>query len=166
MLDSFKNKQKIKISLVLADFRSVQNTASIFRIADCIGVSHLFLVGTTPTPHDKYKRLRADFIKISLGAEKLPHTYFESLDSCIQNLKKNNVTTIGVEQHASSVDYKSLPISIDKEYAIMLFNEPYGASQEYISLCDHIIEIPQYGEKESLNVTSVAAIVLYRMFDL
>ena len=55
--------------LVLDNIRSVANVGSIFRTADCLGVLNIILVGTTPTPIDRFGRKRKDFIKVSLGAE-------------------------------------------------------------------------------------------------
>ena len=57
--------------LILENLRSVENTASIFRSADGFGVSKIYLVGTTPTPVDRFGRERKDFAKVSLGAEKV-----------------------------------------------------------------------------------------------
>ena len=63
-------RDKNSIFLILHDIRSVQNVGSIFRTADAAGVSKIFLTGYTPSPIDRFKRERKDFIKVSLGAEK------------------------------------------------------------------------------------------------
>ncbi|MDP3442682.1 MAG: TrmH family RNA methyltransferase [Ignavibacteria bacterium] len=44
-----------------------------------------------------------------------------------------------------------------------------GVSQELIDLCDHSIEIPQYGIKQSLNVAVAYGISIFemrRVFDI
>lgn len=160
-----KKKQKFTIILVLSDFRSVHNTASMFRIADCIGVSKIYLTGTTPTPLDKYQRLRNDFTKISLGSENKNYEYFTSFTECISLLKRNSFHIVGVEQHERSVDCSLFTPEEHVTYALVLFNEPYGADATYLSLCDTLLEISQYGNKESLNVTSAGSIILYKLFD-
>jgi tRNA G18 (ribose-2'-O)-methylase SpoU len=63
-------EQKIDWSILLHDIRSVQNVASIFRMAEVLGVNKIFLSGVTPGPLDRFGFERQDFIKISLGTEK------------------------------------------------------------------------------------------------
>ncbi len=165
-MPSFKKHiQNFTINLILADFRSIQNTASMFRIADSIGVSKIYLTGTSPTPRDKYNRLRNDFIKISLGSENISHEYTSDFTECIQKLKQDNFHIIGIEQDARSIDYKNFSCDSNLKYALVLFNEPYGADDAFRNLCDSLLEIPQHGDKESLNVTSAGSIALYSLFD-
>ena len=58
-----------KIFLILHNIRSVHNVGSLFRTADAIGVSSLYLTGFTPTPVDRFGRARKDLAKVSLGAQ-------------------------------------------------------------------------------------------------
>lgn len=58
------------VILLLDNVRSVQNVASLFRIADCVGIEKIILGGVTPAPLDRFQKPRKDFAKISLGAEK------------------------------------------------------------------------------------------------
>ena len=60
----------LKVYIVLNDIRSIHNVGSIFRTADCLGVSNILLVGYTPAPIDRFGRPRKDFAKVALGAEK------------------------------------------------------------------------------------------------
>ena len=48
-----------------------------------------------------------------------------------------------------------------KKYAVILGNEVKGVHQEVIDQCDGCIEIPQYGTKHSLNVSTTAGIVIW-----
>jgi tRNA G18 (ribose-2'-O)-methylase SpoU len=59
-----------EIIVVLHNIRSVYNTASIFRTADGAGVKKIYLCGTTPAPTDVFGKMRLQFAKVSLGAEK------------------------------------------------------------------------------------------------
>ena len=100
---------KRNLKLILLDIRSVQNTASLFRTADCAGISKIYLVGTTPTPIDRFKRVRSDFAKISLGAEKtVPYEYFSDFEILAEKLKKEKCAIVALEQSKKSVDYKTL----------------------------------------------------------
>ncbi len=59
----------MEIHILLDNIRSVHNVGSIFRTAECVGVSKIYCVGTTPVPIDRFGRKRKDFAKVSLGAE-------------------------------------------------------------------------------------------------
>lgn len=156
---------KQKNILILLDIRSVQNTASLFRTADCAGISKVYLVGTTPSPIDRFNRMRNDFAKISLGAEKsIPYEYVERADALIDALKKEGYEIAALEQSADSIDYKEyMPKG---RCALILGNEVSGVSKEVLEKCDVTIEIPMFGEKESLNVSVAGAIALFRILNI
>ena len=156
---------KGKLKLILLDIRSVQNTASLFRTADCAGVSKIYLVGTTPTPIDRFNRARADFAKISLGAEKtVPHEYFQDFETLFQKLKEEKCEVVALEQNEKAIDYKSFELKGDT--ALILGTEVSGVPYEVLEKCDAIIEIPMLGEKESLNVSVAGAVAIFRMLNI
>ena len=75
---------KTKTILILENVRSVFNVGGIFRTADAAGVSHIYLVGYTPTPVDRFGRKRTDFHKSALGAEDtVPWTHIETTNEVI-----------------------------------------------------------------------------------
>ncbi len=153
-----------KLVLVILDIRSVQNTASLFRTADCVGVSKIYLVGTTPTPIDRFGRERNDFKKISLGAEKnVPHEYVLDINGLITDLKKQKYLIIALEQSKDSIDYKDF--SFTSNTALIVGNEVSGVPQEVLEQCDSVLEILMQGVKESLNVSVAGAITLFRIID-
>jgi len=155
---------KKKLVLVILDIRSVQNTASLFRIADCVGVSMIYLVGTTPAPIDRFGRERNDFKKISLGAEKnVTHEYISDIGELINNLRKQKHTIIALEQSEDSIDYKNF--SLTSNTALIVGNEVSGVPQEVLNQCDVVLEIPMQGSKESLNVSVAGAVALFRILD-
>ena len=45
----------------------------------------------------------------------------------------------------------------------MLGNEALGVDREVLEACDEIIEIPVFGYKNSLNVASAGAVVLFEI---
>ncbi|MEX0638956.1 MAG: TrmH family RNA methyltransferase, partial [Balneolaceae bacterium] len=46
---------------------------------------------------------------------------------------------------------------------LMLGNEVTGLNEELFPWIDHFVEIPQYGEKHSLNVSVAAGVALYAL---
>ena len=161
--------------MVLDNIRSVHNVGAIFRTADAIGVSKIYLCGYTPGPLDRFGRARTDFKKSALGAEKTVfYEHFSEIEEAIEKLKKEKFFIVGIEQDKRSVDYKK--ISPKKKTALVVGNEVEGLSREAINLCDQIAEIPMKGRlarnrqpddvgKESLNVSVAAGIALFGIFD-
>jgi 23S rRNA (guanosine2251-2'-O)-methyltransferase len=49
-----------------------------------------------------------------------------------------------------------------ERWALVLGNEVRGVSPEVMAVCDAAIEMPQYGVKQSINVSVCAGIVLWQ----
>lgn len=159
-----KQEKMCELVLVLVDIRSVQNTASLFRTADCAGISKIYLVGTTPMPIDRFKRTRVDFAKISLGAEKtVSHEYIEDTETLLKKLHEEKYEIVALEQSKDSISYKDFKMK--GKTALILGNEVSGVPPEVLKLCDGIVEIPMCGKKESLNVSVAGAIAVFRILD-
>ncbi|MDE1874641.1 MAG: TrmH family RNA methyltransferase [Patescibacteria group bacterium] len=152
------------IRILLHDLRSVHNVGAIFRTADAIGASRIYLSGYTPTPIDRFGRPRADLAKAALGAEKtLAWEHVASPSRLFASLKKEGFEIIAVEQSDGSIDYKK---ARPARKALVIFgNEVSGIRQAMLRRADATIEIPMRGKKESLNVSVSAGIVLFRLFD-
>ncbi len=144
--------------------RSVHNVGAVFRTADAIGVSKIYLCGTSPTPLDRFGKSREDLAKAALGAEKnVPWEYVKSPTILIKKLKLQNFQVVSVEQSETSIDYKK--VKTGKKVAIIFGNEIKGVSKSIVKMSDTVAEIPMHGKKESLNVSVAAGIVLFRLFD-
>ncbi len=157
-------KQLVDWNILLHDIRSVQNVASIFRMAECLDVNKIFLSGVTPGPLDRFGFERQDFLKISLGTEK--RVSWERIEENILDFMQNfDGIKIALEQAENSVDYKNIEIDKSKKYLIVPGREVEGLDENILKLCDIVAEIPQYGEKESLNIFSSMSVACFRFFD-
>ncbi|MEI7513580.1 MAG: TrmH family RNA methyltransferase [bacterium] len=153
---------KKDIVLILNNIRSTHNVGAIFRTADACGISKMYLVGTTPTPIDRFGRERKDVAKTALGAEKtIPWEYFENINPLLTKLKKEKFTILAIEQSKNSVDYKK--VQLKNNSAIILGSEVTGIPEDILEKCDIVAEIPMMGEKESLNVSVATGVVLFRI---
>lgn len=159
---SSKNKNTY---LILHNIRSVYNVGAIFRTADGAGVSKIFLTGYTPTPLDRFGRVRKDLVKTALGAEKtIAWEYVKSLPILISRLKKEKVTILALEQSSNSLDYKKTKPK--SPWALIAGNETEGISKNILKKCDIVTEIPMNGEKESLNVSVATGVALFRILEI
>jgi len=150
-----------KIALVLHNIRSIHNVGSIFRTADATGVSKLFLTGYTPGPVDRFGREDKAFVKVSLGAEKLPWKKIESTEEVIEELKSDGYSVVALEQDKNAKDYNEFKPKFP--LVLIVGNEVDGISKDILDNCDEIIEIPMRGKKESLNVAVATGVALFKL---
>ncbi|KLT71803.1 MULTISPECIES: RNA methyltransferase [Flavobacterium] len=158
-IEDFKESKKTPLILVLDDIRSLHNIGSVFRTADAFLIEKIILCGITATPPNK------EIHKTALGAtETVAWEHHENVLEVIENLKKENVLTLAIEQVESSVFLQDFEVKKDQKYALVFGNEVYGVAQEAVALCDGCIEIPQLGTKHSLNISVSAGIVVWDLF--
>lgn len=147
--------------VILHNVRSRHNVGSVFRTSDGAGVAKIFLSGYTPTPIDRFGRPVPEIIKTSLGASgMIPWEKIDDTATLIPILKVEGFTVVSVEQAWQSVplfDFK-----IPQNVAYIFGNEINGVPADILALCDTVIEIPMWGQKESLNVSVTAGIVLFQ----
>lgn len=157
-------EKKHEAVLILENIRSAQNVGAIFRTADAIGISKIYLVGYTPAPLDKFNRPRKEIAKTALGAETtIPWESVPDSLALIEKLKNEKFTVVAVEQTSNSIDYKKFAPA--GRTAFLFGNEVDGVLPETLEVVDQVIEIPMRGKKESLNVATALGIVLFRLLD-
>ena len=146
--------------VILDNIRSVYNVGSIFRTCDAAGVQKLYLCGTTPTPIDRFGRARKDLAKVALGAEQtVPWEYIAETTEAVRRVRGEGARVVAVEQAERALDYRKVdPIG---PTAFVFGNEVDGVSPEALAQCDAVVEIPMYGQKESLNVAVTVGIILF-----
>ena len=140
--------------LILDNIRSLENIGSIFRTADALGVSKIYLCGISakqPSWANK-KQLPEKVVKTALGAEKtIDFEYYRQTGRAIDKLKKQGFKIIALEQAKNAIDYRKLKPKFP--IALVLGNEVKGIPQRILKKCGKIIYLPMSGQKESLNVS-------------
>jgi len=139
------------LHFVLDNLRSAFNVGSVFRTADTLGASKIWLTGYTPTPH----QLQVE--KAALGSTFVmawEHGHF--LD-CIKQLRDQNIQIVSLETTSKARDI-TLDFNFSKPIAFVIGNERFGLDQTQLELSDDIRKIPTYGIKNSLNASVAAAI--------
>lgn len=157
-----KIKQQIESILILPDIRSAENVGAIFRTADAIGISKIYLIGTTSCPTDKFGRVNNKIAKSALGAETwITWEYKKTIIPLIKYLKKEGFIIVAIEQGPQSIDYRKI---IKKpKMAFLLGSEVSGIPSGIIKKCDVLVEIPMRGKKESLNVSVACGVALFQI---
>lgn len=105
----------------------------------------------------------------------MPNRHFATTHEAVQELRKENPSwqLIGMETTDQSVLYTQLQYtgnsrSDDTEFStggtvLLLGNEVTGVDTEIMPLLDHVVEIPMFGAKNSLNIAACAPVVLYEI---
>jgi len=149
------------LAVIAHNIRSLHNVGSIFRTADSLGVSKIFLTGYTGTPPD------SRLAKVALGAENfVPWEYVKSPARILKKLKADNpkLTIVGLENNVPNFKIKSLNTYRPKFPLVLIIGEERkGISKKLLELCDVILEIPMRGHKESLNVSVAFGIAAYQL---
>lgn len=127
------------------------NLGAIIRCAECCGAHGLII------PKRRAAGLTPLVTKASAGAvEHLAIAKVSNIASTVEQLKKEGIWTFAAEAGGSSLyqtDFKG-------GCAIVLGSEGNGVSQLVQKTCDAIVSIPMYGQVNSFNVSTAAAILL------
>lgn len=139
------------------NIRSLHNVGAIFRTSDVFAVSKLFLSGYTGHPPDP--RLA----KVALGAEvTVPWEYNKSAVRLIKKLKiaYPTLSVVGLENNVPSTTLLQ-NFKARGPVLLVLGEEVKGLPKNVRTLCNMFVEIPQFGTKESLNVSVAFGIAAY-----
>ena len=158
-VEEFRASEKLPLTVVLDNVRSLNNIGSVFRTSDAFRVEHIALCGITATPPHR------EIHKTALGAEdSVEWSYHEDTVECVSALKERGYKVYAVEIAHEIIRVDDLKaVALDK-VAIVCGNEIEGVQEEVMELCDGALEIPQEGTKHSLNVSCAAAIVMWEMY--
>ncbi len=146
----------VRLHLLVHNIRSRENVGSLFRTADSLGVTKLWLSGYTPVPPD------LKISKVALGAEKfVPFVAFPDIESVFTRLEESRIPVYALELTPYSinlVDFKP-----PQEMVLLLGTETTGIPPSLLEHCVSAIYIPQQGIKESLNVTIATSIASWKI---
>ena len=143
------------IAVIAHDLRSAHNVGSVFRTADSAGLAHVYLTGFTPTPEHR------GVIKTALGAERsVPWSHHDDLDALLAELRTIGTTIAALERAEGARAVED--VTADQfPLALLRGNEIQGVPPDLLAAADCIVALPQYGVKDSLNVSVACGIAAY-----
>lgn len=155
-----KELKRNPIYLIVENVYDTYNIGGLFRLADGLAVTKLYLCGEMETPpHHKIE-------KASVGTYKIvPWEYKETAVEAIEAIRqeRRDVKVFAVEQSESSKPYTD--IEYNEPVALLVGNETFGVTEETLKACDQTVEIPMWGINKSLNVIVSAAIVAFHVME-
>jgi 23S rRNA (guanosine2251-2'-O)-methyltransferase len=145
-----------KLYVVCDNIRSLENIGSIFRTADALGVTKIYLCGISGTPPNH------KIAKTALGAEKtIPFEYCKQTWRLVETLKKQKISIVALEQSKKAILYTKFKPTFP--LALIIGNEVKGISKKILEKADSIIYLPMNGKKESLNVSVAFGVAGYEI---
>lgn len=148
--------ERLPIYVVVENVRSLFNVGAIFRTADGVCVTRIYLTGFTGCPPRKEIR------RVALGAEDVVSwTYCCSSLEAIEDLHRQGVQVVALEQAETSVDFRRFPYRLPVGFVVG--HEVDGVRPETMEACDGIVQIPMLGHKVSLNVSVASGVMCYEL---
>jgi len=146
----------LPVVFVLEDIRSGNNVGSFFRTGDAFCISGIELCGITCHPPHR------DILKTALGSsDHIPWRAHESASDALSTLRAEGYKIAVIEQDPRSISLDDWEPSKGDKWALVFGNEVRGVKSSTSDSADIILEIPQLGVKNSMNVSVCAGIVLW-----
>lgn len=144
------DQERFPLALLLDQITDPKNVGSIFRLADAARVAHIYLYKC------EVKIKNKQLVRASRSTTK--YVPFTIIDDA-QVVKDLGYELVSLEVTESSIPYASFQPA--KKTLLIIGNENYGVSQEWLNSSSTSIHIPMHGINTSMNVASATAIAMY-----
>jgi tRNA G18 (ribose-2'-O)-methylase SpoU len=138
-------KNRMSLAFGIPNSKFVQNVGGMIR------TSNAFLLSKVVLSDENFKR------HCAVGAHKWEDIIVTK--DVIEYLKNDGYKIIALEQTNNSIPLWNF--SFPEKSAIIIGHESSGNPQDVLDKSDFVVEIPQYGLVESLNVETAASIAAY-----
>ena len=154
--EAYTESETVPVRVVLENIRSGLNVGAFFRTADAFRISGIDLCGYTAHPPQR------DILKSALGAdEHVPWSAHSDALSAIVKLREQGYKIASIEQTTNSISILNWEPKVGEKWALVFGNEVKGVEPNTCDASEIVVEIPQFGVKQSLNVSVCAGIVLW-----
>lgn len=141
--------------VILDHIEDPHNLGAIIRTSEAAGVDAIII------PKDRQVQVNSTVMKTSAGAlNNMKVVSVANLVQSIEKLKENGFWIVGTALE-DSVDYKTIDYS--GKIALVIGNEGKGISRLVRESCDFVVNIPMYGEINSLNASVASGIMIYEV---
>jgi TrmH family RNA methyltransferase len=151
-----KHRRKdVSLVVICAQVRDPGNAGTVIRCADAFGADAVILSSDSVEVYNP-KTVRASVgsifhLPIVVGVD-----LAEAIDAC-----RAAGMQIFATDGAAGTDLTDLDADLEKPTAWVMGNESWGLPIEHLALADHTVAVPIYGQAESLNLATAAAVCLY-----
>ena len=142
------------LTVVVDCMRSAFNLGGIFRTAECLGVTRVWVCGYTSEP------LHPQVAQAAMGAERLVQwRVWSRVGDALEELRAEGVARLALETVREAPTHEDFPWTFP--CALVLGNERFGLDPGTLRQVDGVVRIPVYGRKNSLNVAAAFSVCGY-----
>jgi TrmH family RNA methyltransferase len=139
--------------VVLADVSDPGNAGTVIRVADAAGVNAVILAGDSVDPHN------GKCVRAAAGSLfHVPIARVRDIGTALAACSNAGLRTLAAHGYAEE-QLDSIELSLPTAW--VFGNEAHGLRPEVLDAADTAVRIPIYGEAESLNLATAAAVCVY-----
>ena len=154
ILESARVKGEDPFIIVLDELEDPHNLGAILRTADAAGAHGVIIPKRRAVP------LTEGVAKASAGAvEYVPVARVSNLAQTLEALKKEGLWVAGAAMNGKCYYEQDLKGPL----AVVIGSEGKGISRLVEEKCDFLVEIPMFGDVNSLNASVAAAVLMYEI---
>ncbi|GAK53953.1 putative tRNA/rRNA methyltransferase [Candidatus Moduliflexus flocculans] len=148
-----------EIVVVFDHLRSPFNVGAVIRTMECVGLHRVISVGYTPRLDSRQVQRSAMGCDTAMNAE-----YVDDGVETVKRLKEHGYQIHVLETIIPSTSVFELQPLVQQRQpiAFVIGNEEMGVDESIVALADHLLHIPTFGAKNSLNVSIAFSIAIYQ----
>lgn len=151
-----------EVIVVLDHLRSPYNVGAILRTMECVGLRRIISLGYTPRLDSKQVKRSA------MGCEALMQVEYEQDGvAALKRLQAQGFQMYALETIVPSTSVFDLALVLPSQetpLALVVGNEEFGVDESLLGMADHLIHIPTFGTKNSLNVSIAFSVAIYQFW--
>jgi RNA methyltransferase, TrmH family len=151
-----KESSSTDFCIVLDNLNDFGNIGTIVRTCHAFGINNVI---STKTDFDLFQKKTVDASRGRVFSTNLK-TFNNPMET-IKYLKSKNFQIVTTSPRGAQL--QSLVKLTDKPVALVVGNETFGASDDFMDNADITVQIPMYSEVESLNVGVATGISIYEL---
>lgn len=149
------NPDAVRLIVLCAQIRDPGNAGTVVRCADAFGADAVVFTS------DSVEVYNPKTVRSSVGSIfHLPIVTGADLGEAIDACRAAGLQVLATDGDAGT-DLTDIEHELSRPTAWVMGNEAWGLPSEHLELADETVAVPIYGQAESLNLATAAAICLY-----
>lgn len=148
---------ELRLVVICAQVRDPGNAGTVIRCADAFGADAVIMTQGSVELHNP-KTVRS-----SVGSMfHLPVVTGVTLADAVAFCRDRGLQVLAADAGGDALDLMASDGRLSAPTAWIMGNEAWGLPDEDVALADLIVSVPMWGEAESLNLSTAAAVCLYQ----
>ena len=148
----FRIKGEDSVYLVVDGVEKPGNLGAMFRSVDASGCSGILI------SDPEIDLFNPNVIRASLGTVFTTPSVIGSAPEIMALLKEAGIRLVGTSPSATQKYHAS---NLHQNCAVLIGRESQGLTQEWLDVCDEIVQLPSHGNADSLNAAMAATVMLF-----